>query len=100
MIIFRTLILRCSTKSSLEGRMSGTGSSFEAPLRFAPQDEVGGFQISEIAGEILLKQVGSNPVLPRADKATGSWICDAVKWKHVATNPSQIERQNLASATA
>jgi len=38
-------------KRNLEGRMAGTGSSFEAPLRSPPQDEIGGFQTSEKAVE-------------------------------------------------
>jgi len=57
MFLFLNLILRCGAKRSLEGRMAGTGSSFEAPLRSAPQDEAGGFQTSEIGGEIRLKKV-------------------------------------------
>jgi len=39
--------------------MAGTGSSFEAPLRFAPQDEGGGFHrtpFTEEAGGIILVQ--------------------------------------------
>jgi len=39
MFPFLNLILRCGAKRSLEGRMAGTGSSFEALLRKAPQDE-------------------------------------------------------------
>jgi len=37
------LILRREAKRSLEGGMADTGSSFEALLRKAPQDEVVGF---------------------------------------------------------
>jgi len=43
MFIILNLILRRETKWSLEGPMADTGSSFEAPLRYAPQYEVVGF---------------------------------------------------------